>query len=125
MCGSSHITTPPAIPSTANSFSDEKYRSAINPTKNGEIIDPIANAPYAAPTCWPLNFNTFVRYVPRLIYHAPQMKYWRNMNTESLVLRTVCIKSFSPPPPPRQHPQANHHCCPSRRLGNHRAPDVI
>src|SRR5258706_11962887 len=106
------MAMPPAIPNTASSFSDEKYRSAINPTKKGEIIDPIANAPYANPTCWPLNFNTFVRYVPRLIYHAPQMKYWRNMNTDSFPFSAVCMGLFSP----ADELQPNFHCLPAADL---------
>src|SRR5580765_8555044 len=92
------MAMPPRIPRPASSFSDEKYRSAINPTKNGEIIDPIAKAPYAHPTSCPVNFRTLVRYVPRLMYHAPQMKYCRNMKIESLVFRKVCIALLSPAP---------------------------
>src|SRR2546425_11624766 len=45
------------MPSTASNFSDAKYRSAIRPTKNGEIIEPMANAPYAAPISCPLKFS--------------------------------------------------------------------
>jgi hypothetical protein len=33
------------MPRTASIFSEAKYRSATNPTKNGEIIEPMAKAP--------------------------------------------------------------------------------
>ena len=48
---------------------------------------PMANAPYARPIWPPSNFSVLKRYVPMLTYHAPQMKYWRNMKTLSWSLR--------------------------------------
>src|SRR5262245_35024599 len=57
--------------------------------KNGEIIEPIANAPYAAPISCPLNFRTLARYVPMLTYQQPQIKHCRNMKRESVILTAV------------------------------------
>ena len=31
------------------------------------------------------------QYVPMLTYQEPQMKYWRNMKKESLILSAVCM----------------------------------
>src|SRR5215207_5229356 len=61
----------------------------MRPTKNGEIIDPMANAPYASPTWPPSNFSALSRYAAMLAYHDPQMKYWRNMNAASWTFSPV------------------------------------
>ena len=64
----------------------------MSPTKNGEIIEPMANAPYARPICPPSKPRVLPRYVAMLTYQDPQMKYCRNMKILSLILRAVCIE---------------------------------
>src|SRR5436190_17527857 len=51
----------------------------------------MANAPYARPICPPSKPKVLPRYVAMLTYHAPQMKYWRNMKMLSLILSEVCM----------------------------------
>jgi len=45
----------------ASSFSEAKKRSAIIPTKNGEMSAAMAVAPYAYPICVPVNFSVVPR----------------------------------------------------------------
>ena len=68
--------------STASSRSVAKYRSAIMPTKNGEIIADTAVVPYASPDCAPESRSVSASHVPIVTYHAPQTKYWRNIITD-------------------------------------------
>ena len=53
------------------------------PMKNGDTSAAIAVAPYARPTCTAENPSVCVRYVPIVTNHDPQMKYWRNIITDS------------------------------------------
>ena len=58
--------------SAARIFSVAKNRSAMSPTKNGEIMLASAVVPKTAPVSVPENFSVAVRYVPIVTYHAPQ-----------------------------------------------------
>src|SRR4030095_15229250 len=87
-CDTSHIRTAPARCRIASSFSEAKKRSAMMPRKNGETSAAIAVAPYASPICAPEKPRVCPRYVPIVTNHDPQMKYWRNIITESF-MRTL------------------------------------
>ena len=65
--------TAPIRWSAASTFSVAKKRSAINPTKNGEIMQASAAVPNTAPAWVPENFNVAVRYVVMVTYHDPQI----------------------------------------------------
>jgi hypothetical protein len=56
-------------------FCAEKYLSATDPTKKGEMIVAIANALYVFPISAPDELSIFAMYVPAVTYHAPQIKY--------------------------------------------------
>src|SRR2546429_2256827 len=56
--------------------------SAMSPTRNGEIAAPKAVVPAATPICSPEKCNCCPSQVPRVTYHAPQMKYSRNIIRE-------------------------------------------
>ena len=49
----------------------------------------MAKAPYASPTWPPSKPSVLARYVPMLAYQQPQMKYWRNMNADSVTFNLV------------------------------------
>ena len=53
----------------------ECQSSVMSPTKNREMIAPIAVVPAAHPTCWPENPNAVASHVPRVTYQAPHTKY--------------------------------------------------
>src|SRR5207247_8789496 len=65
-----------------------RNRSAIMPTKNGEIIAPTAVLPAARPICSPEKCSVSPSHVPIVTYQAPQTKYWRNISDDSF-RRTV------------------------------------
>jgi hypothetical protein len=50
----------------------------MRPTKNGETIAPMAVVPATHPICWPEKCSA-ANHVPRVTYHAPQMKYWSSI----------------------------------------------
>src|SRR5690242_5411833 len=64
---------------TQSTRSVEKKRSAIKPTKNGEIMDASAVVPNTAPACVPENFSVIVKYVPMVTYQQPQTTKFRNI----------------------------------------------
>src|ERR1051325_3246086 len=70
--------------STASRRSVAKKRSAIMPTKKGEIIAANAVVPYAKPTSSPEKWSVAESQVPIVTDQAPQTKYWRNIIAESL-----------------------------------------
>jgi len=55
------------------------------PTNKGVNIDAIAVVPYARPILSSENCKVTLKYVPKVTYHAPQMKYWRNIIAASLI----------------------------------------
>ena len=57
--------------------------TAIIPTKKGDTSAAMAVAPYASPICPSSKCNPWPRYVPMVTNQLPQMKYWRNIMTES------------------------------------------
>src|SRR5438046_8488657 len=58
----------------------------MSPTRNGEIAAPKAVVPAATPICSPEKCNCCPSQVPRVTYHAPQMKYSRNIIRERRIL---------------------------------------
>ncbi len=85
-----YIKSPPARWSTASARSVARKRSAIIPTKNGEIIAASAVAPYARPIWVPENLRVWPRYVPMVTNQAPQTKYCKNIMAESFT-RTLLM----------------------------------
>src|SRR5579872_1469259 len=75
---------PPATCNSARMRSVAMNRSAIMPTKNGEIIAASAVVPAASPICSPEKCSVDPSHVPIVTYHAPQTKYCRNMSADSL-----------------------------------------
>src|SRR5215469_8752593 len=70
-------------------------RSAIIPTKNGEIIAASAVVPAARPICSPEKCSVDPSHVPIVTYHAPQTKYCKNMRMESFTRVEVGIMAGS------------------------------
>src|SRR5437763_3915209 len=68
-----------------------RNRSAIMPTKNGEILAPTAVLPAARPICSPEKCSVSPSHVPIVTYHAPQTKYWRNIRDDSFRRTVGCI----------------------------------
>src|SRR6266436_3606477 len=68
--------------------------SAIRPTRNGESMAPRAVVPAARPISWPEKCNCCPSQVPSVTYQAPQIKYSRNIITDSRNL----IPRFTPSP---------------------------
>src|SRR5438128_5812321 len=80
--------TAPLTWSTARIRSVAINRSAIMPTKNGELIAPTAVVPNASPICSPEKCSVPPSHVPIVTYHAPHTKYCRNISADSFS-RTV------------------------------------
>src|ERR1700755_98261 len=70
-------------------------RSAIIPTKNGEIIAASAVVPAARPICSPEKCSVAPSHVPIVTYHAPQTKYCRNIIAESFTRTEEVISAIS------------------------------
>src|SRR5471030_1230656 len=75
---------PPRTCSAARIRSVAMKRSAIMPTKNGEIIAASAVVPAASPICSPEKCSVEPSHVPIVTYHAPHTKYCRNIIADSL-----------------------------------------
>src|SRR5437773_8545512 len=90
--------TAPMTWSTARIRSVAINRSAIMPTKNGEIIAPTAVVPNASPICSPEKCSVSPSHVPIVTYHAPHTKYWRNINVDSF--RRTVLDIWVPLRPP-------------------------
>src|SRR6478752_9767691 len=77
MRGVASSTSPPSRCSTPSAFCVAKYRSATSPTKNGAAIAAIGftrkGQELSVAMPWLLMYTAMV------VYHAPQMKNWRNI----------------------------------------------
>src|SRR4029453_15595374 len=84
--------SPPATWSAARIRSVARNRSAIIPTKNGEIIAASAVVPAARPICSPEKPSVWPSHVPIVTDQAPHTKYCRNISRDNLI-RTLSVTS--------------------------------
>ena len=86
--GTASSTSPPAMCSTPSTFCVAKNRSAMSPTKNGAAIAAIGFTVYGQ--CVSVPIPRAVMNTAIVVYHAPQMKNWRNIITDSRTLTFIC-----------------------------------
>src|ERR1700733_8679060 len=70
---------------TQDLFGSEKL-IGHDPTKKGAMIAPTAVAPATMPTCCPLKCSVLESQVATVTYHAPQIKYSRNIMAPRRIL---------------------------------------
>src|SRR5215212_5164466 len=75
----------PTMERTASTRCVAKKRSAIMPTKNGEMMAAMAGAAYTHPTWVPENLSVWPISVPMVTSHEPYTKYWMNISTDKRV----------------------------------------
>src|SRR5262245_18230881 len=86
----------------------------MRPTRKGEMIAPIVVVPQISATSWPEKRSVCRRKVAPATYHAPQMKYSRNIITESRSLICSCTELL----PPRRIQSALLVICPATLHAN-------
>src|SRR5215207_7190300 len=75
----------PTLDSTASKRCVAKNRSAIMPTKNGDMMAAIAGAAYTHPISVPENLSVCPMSVPMVTSQDPYTKYWMNISTDNRV----------------------------------------
>ena len=67
----------------------DEISTIIHPARNGETIAPTAVVPATSAPSTPLKCSDFTSHVTTVTYHAPQMKYSRNIMALNRIV--VCI----------------------------------